>query len=270
MHVHMKRNQNLGDLTFRGAHALSRVVVVIVVVVIAVAAVLAYIVFKKDGEEPTAELNPVLFVHGWTKTAEDWHWMINKFVSDGWPREMLYAHTFSDPMNCSSGANAKNAGEIAAWVDQILAETGAEKVDLVSHSMGGLSTRYYIKFLGGIDKVEDYVCLASPQHGRTGGTGELIPDSVLMENLNDGDETPGGVLPDTEDWRDDPAGEGGYNCAHIPGNITWTAIRSNIDILVKPPETAILDGAENLEHSIGHSAFPTDEQVYELVKAALE
>lgn len=197
--------------------------------------------------------------------------MIDKFVSDGWPREMLYAFTFSNPSNMSDGANVRNAEEIAAWVDQILAETGAEKVDIVSHSMGGLSTRYYIKFLGGIDKVDDYVSLASPHHGRTTTDyGDVKPDSAFLENLNDGDETPGGVLPDTEGWRDDPAGEGGYNGAHVPGDITWTAIRSNIDEYVKPPESAMLDGAVNLERSISHGDFSYDEQVYEWVKAAIE
>jgi len=209
------------------------------------------------------------------RSSRDWGWMIDKFVSDGWPREMLYAFTFSDPLSISDGANARNAGEIAAWVDQILAETGAEKVDLVSHSMGGLSTRHYVKFLGGIDKVDDYVCLASPQHGRlstlvTPAKGDVRPDSAFLENLNDGDETPGGVLPDTEGWRDDPVGQGGYNGAHVPGNITWTTIRSNKDSTVIPPETAMLDGAVNLERSISHGEFTADEQVYEWVKAAIE
>lgn len=220
---------------------------------------------------PPPGINPVLFVHGWGGSSSNWDWMIDKFVSGGWPIEMLYAFTFSSPASWSSGANARNAEEIAAWVDQILAETGAEKVDLVSHSMGGLSTRYYIKFLGGIDKVDDYVCLASPQHGTTWvASGECLPDSAFLENLNDGDETPGGVLQDTEGWRDDPVGQGGYNGAHIPGNITWTAIRSNKDGTIIPPESAMLDGAVNLERSIGHDAFLKDELVYERVKAAIE
>jgi len=220
---------------------------------------------------PPGVLNPVLFVHGWMGSSNDWIWMIDKFLSDGWPREMLYAFTFSHPDTFSSGANARNAGEIAAWVDQILAETRAEKVDLVSHSMGGLSTRYYVKFLGGIDKVDDYVCLASPQHGTTWvSSGECVPDSAFLENLNDGDETPGGVLPDTEGWRDDPVGQGGYNGAHVPGNITWTTIRSNKDPNILPPESAMLDGAVNLECELPYHDLSGDEQVYEWVKAAIK
>lgn len=255
------------------ARAHKQAIAAIIIVAIVVAAVLSYVVFKKEGVGTGAKLNPVLFVHGYGSDSYIWFDMINKFVSDGWPREMLYAYRFSGPLDYYDGVNAKNAAEIAEWVDQILAETGAEKVDIVAHSMGGLSSRYYVKFLGGIDKVDDYVCLGSAQHGLLGEAsvhGEACKDSALLESLNDGDETPGGVLPDTEGWRDDSVGEGGYNGAHVAGNITWTSIRSNIDGMIELPESAMLDGAVNLERSIGHSDFLWDEQVYEWVKAAIE
>lgn len=268
MYVRKKRNKKLAYSAFM-ARAHKRAIAAIVIVMIAFAACISYAFFKKE-----RELNPVLFVHGYTANSDCWSRMIDKFVSDGWPREMLYAYTFSDCSNCSTGVNAKNAEEIAEWVEQILAETGAKKVDIVAHSMGGLSSRYYIKLLGGIDKVDDYVCLATPQHGAigVGGAGEMKADSAFIEKLNDGDETPGGVLPDTEGWRDDPAGEGGYNGAHVPGNITWTAICSKTDAIVIPLESAMLDGAVNLERSMSHSSFLTllDEQPYEWVKAAIE
>ncbi len=49
-------------------------------------------------------------------------------------------------------------------VDQVLIKTGAEKVDIVAHSMGGLLAKYYIKHFGQ-DKVDKFVDIATPHLG---------------------------------------------------------------------------------------------------------
>jgi len=41
----------------------------------------------------------------------------------------------------------------------------SSKVDIVTHSMGGLSSRYYLKNLGGTAEVDDWVSLGGPNHG---------------------------------------------------------------------------------------------------------
>lgn len=51
------------------------------------------------------------------------------------------------------------------FVDQVLAQTGASKVDLIGHSQGGIVGRYYIKFLGGAAKVDSYIGLGVPHYG---------------------------------------------------------------------------------------------------------
>ena len=53
------------------------------------------------------------------------------------------------------------------FVNQVLAATGAHKVDIVGHSQGGMMPRYYIKNLGGASKVNTLVGLAPSNHGTT-------------------------------------------------------------------------------------------------------
>src|SRR5205807_2223267 len=57
--------------------------------------------------------------------------------------------------------------EIAAYVDQVRATTGAAKVDLVGHSEGAFQSLYGPKVLGYAAKVGRVVALAPPTHGTT-------------------------------------------------------------------------------------------------------
>ncbi|MEK7628009.1 MAG: alpha/beta fold hydrolase [Patescibacteria group bacterium] len=50
-------------------------------------------------------------------------------------------------------------------VDQVLKETGAEKVYLIGHSMGGLQARLYMKDAGRAKKVAGVIFLGTPHHG---------------------------------------------------------------------------------------------------------
>lgn len=62
---------------------------------------------------------------------------------------------------------AAGAGQLSAFIDQVLSATGAAKVDIVGHSQGGMLPRYYLDFLGGADKVDALVGLSPSNHGTT-------------------------------------------------------------------------------------------------------
>jgi triacylglycerol lipase len=66
-----------------------------------------------------------------------------------------------------------SAAELGAFVDKVLAATGATKVDIVGHSQGTLMPDYYAKYLGGAAKVNAYISLAPLWHGT--GTGDVQP-----------------------------------------------------------------------------------------------
>ena len=103
-----------------------------------------------------------------------------------------------------------SARSLQEFVAKVLGATGARKVSMVGHSQGGMMPRYYLKFLGGKDKVDDLVGLVPSNHG-TQSTGPDNPltglllqaacpacvqqtaGSAFLTELNAGDETPGRV-----------------------------------------------------------------------------
>ncbi len=111
---------------------------------------------------------PVVLVHG---TFAD--------MSDSWQAlsPLLHNHgycVFALNYGASAGSGAvgvdavgdiaESAAQLSSFVDRVLAATGAEKVDLVGHSQGGMMPRYYLKYLGG-----------AAEGGRAGRVGAVEP-----------------------------------------------------------------------------------------------
>lgn len=65
------------------------------------------------------------------------------------------------------GPIAASGQTMSAFVDKVLAATGASKVDLVGHSQGGMLLKYYVSGLGGAPKVGSAVAMAPTLHGTT-------------------------------------------------------------------------------------------------------
>jgi triacylglycerol esterase/lipase EstA (alpha/beta hydrolase family) len=62
---------------------------------------------------------------------------------------------------------ATSAQQLAAFVSQVKAATGAAKLDLVGYSQGGLLVEYYTKLLGGAANVHAVVNIGPTTHGTT-------------------------------------------------------------------------------------------------------
>ena len=58
-----------------------------------------------------------------------------------------------------------NAKHLAQRIDQIIAETGAEKVNIIAHSKGGLDSRYAISVLGAGARVASLTTISTPHNG---------------------------------------------------------------------------------------------------------
>jgi triacylglycerol esterase/lipase EstA (alpha/beta hydrolase family) len=67
----------------------------------------------------------------------------------------------------ATGSIESSARQMSTFVNRVLSVTRALQVDVVGHSQGGMMPRYYIKFLGGAEKVHTLVGLAPSNHGTT-------------------------------------------------------------------------------------------------------
>src|ERR1700683_376984 len=92
-----------------------------------------------------------------------------------------YGQTIDPSMLYAMGNIAQSPGQLSSFVDQVLSDTGASKVDIVGWSQGGMMPRYYINDLGGAAKVHMLVGFAPSNYGTTvDGLTTLISDLGLL------------------------------------------------------------------------------------------
>lgn len=134
--------------------------------------ILSNCAIQKDvsNEKPCSTNYPVILVHGigmrddlgivkyWSK--------IPKVLEKNGARVFL---ANQDAFN----THAENAVQLSERVLDILHQTGAQKVNLIAHSKGGLEARFMITKLGMADKVASLTTLASPHRG------SFLADTVL-------------------------------------------------------------------------------------------
>lgn len=65
----------------------------------------------------------------------------------------------------SNGTTATNGEVIARRIEEIVAETGCEKLNIIAHSKGGMDARYAISTLGMGKYVATLTTLMTPHHG---------------------------------------------------------------------------------------------------------
>ena len=92
-----------------------------------------------------------------------------------------YGQTIHPSMADAMGNIPTSARELSRFVNQVLSETGASKVDIVGWSQGGMMPRYYINDLHGASKVNMLVGFAPSNYGTTvDGLTTLISDFGLL------------------------------------------------------------------------------------------
>ena len=186
---------------------------------------------------------PVLFVHGYfAGPGMTWDTMVNRFKDEGCPDSHLMAPEFNDRTGC----NPEHGRQISFWVDVLTERTGSPYVNIVAHSMGGLDTRYYIKYLCGYQRVKHVVTLGGAHHGTITACAEPVScgaDSMCRGTAMDS-------------WTENPFLVDINSCDETPGNdVMYTSVWSDYDEIIIPQESSIIDGAENIEldaFGVGH------------------
>ncbi|TCJ89738.1 esterase/lipase family protein [Nocardia alba] len=114
-----------------------------------------------------AHPEPVVLLHGLSNQTVTWNTLAPVLVSEGY---CVFSTTYGTGQLGPVGAVTpieESAVQVGAFIDRVLAATGAARVDLVGHSMGGAIPFYYINHLGGASRIDDYVAMAAPFHGTT-------------------------------------------------------------------------------------------------------
>ena len=170
---------------------------------------------------------PIVLVHGYDGTPASFDLLSSRLRAGG--RQVVLVQL----PDRGTGDIEASAGVVARTVHR----TGADRVDLVGYSAGGIVVRAYLGQPGVAGHVRHVVLLGAPNHGAqlaslaallgpqlcAGACAQLVPGSALLARLNrvvGGNEFPAG--PDVTS--------------------IWTAA----DQTVTPPASAMLAGARNV------------------------
>ncbi len=235
--------------------------VVLLLALATAAAVVAVVVSRADA--PTGapvsqeQPGPVLLVPGYGGSTASLQLLAGRLTAEG--RDTTVVELPGD----GTGDLEAAADALGDAADAALSRTGADSVDVVGYSAGGVVARLWVAD-GGAELARRVVTLGSPHHGTTlvdvaaqfapsrcpEGCRQLAPGSELLAGLNAGDETPAGP--------------------------TWVSLWTVQDETVTPPESARLEGALNLtvqsvcaQAQVGHGDLPRDPLVQEMVVAQL-
>ncbi|WP_433634993.1 esterase/lipase family protein [Nocardia sp. CA-120079] len=196
-----------------------------------------------------AHPNPVVLAHGTGGGAQtNWGLYAPLLANEGYCVFSLTYGAYDLPWPISAVGGMlpieQSAVQFAAFVDRVLAATGASKVDVVWHSQGTVLPNYYAKRLGGADKIDKYVSIAPAWRGTNAGGGADV--AAFADRLGAGPyfqaatgslcQACAELLRDSTFLRDLNS-DGVY----VPG-ITYTNIMGSLDEIVVPYDSGFVPG----------------------------
>jgi triacylglycerol esterase/lipase EstA (alpha/beta hydrolase family) len=184
---------------------------------------------------PANARRPVILVHGVLVNDGMWFWFRRRLQQLG--VGPVYTVNYGPP----HAGIERFARQLAAKVDAVCESTGAAKVALIGHSMGGLVSRAYLRRFGA-ERVDRLVTIGTPHHGSIlawsfpgRSLAQMHPGGAWLAELNRAENEP----------------------PPVPIKSIW----SRHDCMVIPQASAVLAGADNVAViGVGHNALLTDDQ----------
>ncbi|MEP6657215.1 MAG: alpha/beta fold hydrolase [Betaproteobacteria bacterium] len=196
----------------------------------------------REPDPPVPMPTPILLVHGVLCNAGVWLGMRGALRRAG--VGPVFTLSYGPPLSSIE----RFADQLKVRIDEVLAVTGAPKLALVGHSMGGLVARDYLR-RHGARRVDRLITIATPHAGSMlawvcPGTSlrQLRPGNRWLESLN---AAAAPLVPTTSIW-------------------SWH------DSMVAPQDSCILPGARNIAVAgVGHNAMLRDQAVTRIVAVEL-
>ncbi len=102
---------------------------------------------------------PIMMAHGFLASGDTWNPHVQRFSSRGWCTDRIRAFDWNTLPGAPSAVPALDAA-----IDALLADTGADKVVLIGHSMGGGLGYDYLADDANAAKVDRYIHVGSNTH----------------------------------------------------------------------------------------------------------
>jgi triacylglycerol esterase/lipase EstA (alpha/beta hydrolase family) len=191
---------------------------------------------------PGSARPPVLLLHGYGCNSGYWDRLAPLLDAAG----ISHATLDLEPITCGID---DYAGPVERAVESLCAATGAPKLVIVAHSMGGLVARAWLRKHGAA-RVARVITLGTPHHGTCLASFGVGRNAAQMRRAG----CPEGL--ESEWLRDLAAGESAATRALL------TSIYTHHDNIISPQTSSFLAGAHNIPMGgVGHVAMGRNRRV---------
>jgi pimeloyl-ACP methyl ester carboxylesterase len=93
-----------------------------------------------------ANIKPIVFVHGGAGSGSQFESQSMRFTTNGYPANYIFAYEYDSTLGLTPAFPIdKTVAGLDTFIDSVLKDTGADKVDLMGHSLGTMVSQTYLR-----------------------------------------------------------------------------------------------------------------------------